>query len=499
MAASQVTTQNPSAFGDFLPSPVAAGYRAAHAAGLRELLAVFFGAAERCVDGLAIVAGVYCALALYRLLGWGSQVQYPASTVLLASAGFALLFMVLLERHGGYRPYVGLLAVRDTERILRVTVESLLLALLAAYFATERISRLVVLLALVTVPIVVIFAKWETRRALHLLRAKGYGARRAVIVGAGTLGRRMYSALVRSPKFGLDPVAFVDDDPQLQGVEIYESSYRRRRATKVFAGPVSPGLLRELDASVLVIATPGMDREVMVKLAAAAGVDTYCVREDFSEPGLWIDYAEFDGITLAHFSRGQTRIAGDVAKCAMDLAISALLLVLLTPLFAVVASLVKMSSPGPALFRQERVGKDGRLFSICKFRTMYCDAPQYSCSPGAGDDPRVTPFGRFLRRTSLDELPQLLNVLLGHMSLVGPRPEMPFIVEQYTPLQRRRLSVKPGITGLWQLSADRSFPIHENIEYDLYYLTNNPLFLWNIALQFSGIKRFEMKAAEVRT
>ena len=146
-----------------------------------------------------------------------------------------------------------------------------------------------------------------------------------MIVGAGTLGRRIYSALVRSPKFGLDPVAFVDDDPQRQGLEIYESSYQRKRAAKVLAGPVCPELLRELDASVLVIATPGADRELMVRLAAAAGVDTYCVREDFSEPGFWIDYAEFDGITLAHFSKGQTRIAGDFAKRAIDLAISAIL------------------------------------------------------------------------------------------------------------------------------------------------------------------------------
>ena len=112
-----------------------------------------------------------------------------------------------------------------------------------------------------------------------------------------------------------------------------------------------------------------------------------------------------------------------------------------------------------------------------KFRTMYRDAPQYSYSPGAGEDPRITPVGRFLRRTSLDELPQLVNVLLGHMSLVGPRPEMPFIVEQYTPLQRRRLTVKPGITGLWQLSADRAFLIHENIEYDLYYVRHRSLFM----------------------
>ena len=150
---------------------------------------------------------------------------------------------------------------------------------------------------------------------------------------------------------------------------------------------------------------------------------------------------------------------------------------MLAPLLCAIAALVKFTSPGPVLFRQNRVGKDGRLFSMYKFRTMFRDAPRYAYSPKRGDDPHITPVGRILRKTSLDELPQILNVLLGDMSLVGPRPEMPFIVEQYTPLQRQRLSVKPGITGLWQLSADRAFLIHENIEYDLYYVRNRSLFI----------------------
>ena len=477
MASSQIPSPNPPAFVDFLGPITLAGRRSADTAAPRKMLGVCLNVAERCVDVLAVTAAASCAYALYRLLGAGNHVQYPASAVVLSAAAFGLLFVVLFERHGGYRPYVSLLAVRDTERILRVTVESFLLALLVAYFMTEYVSRLVVLLALITVPVFVTFAKWEMHKGLRLLRSKGYGARKAVIVGAGTLGRRIYSALVRSPKFGIDPVAFVDDDPEMQGVEIYESSYQRKRAAKVFAGPVCPELLRELGASVLVTATPGADRELMARWASTAAVDTYFVREDSSEPGFWIDYANFDGIVLGHFSKGQRRIAGDSVKRAIDLTISAVLLALLAPLLAIVAALVKLTSPGPAMFLQNRVGKNGRLFPMYKFRTMYRDAPQYSYSPGAGDDPRITRTGRFLRRTSLDELPQLVNVLLGQMSLVGPRPEMPFIVEQYTPLQRRRLSVKPGITGLWQLSADRAFLIHENIEYDLYYVRHRSLFM----------------------
>src|SRR5271166_2974069 len=477
MAASQVPSPISSALDGLLPSATLAGRRRTGAVASANLLRFLLNAAERSVDMVAIVAAVYCACGLYRLLGAGSQLQYPPSALLLLAAAFALLFVILLERHGGYRPYVSLLAVRDTERILRVTVESFLLALLVAYFTAEHVSRLVVVLALVTVPVFVTLAKWELHNGLRLLRSKGYGTRRAVILGAGTLGRRIYSALVRSPKFGLDPVAFVDDDPQKSGLEIYESAYHRKRAARVLAGPVCPELLRQLAASVLVIATPGSDRDSMLRLASTAGVDTYFAREDLSGPSFWIDYAELDGIMLAHLSKGQTRIAGDSAKRVIDLAISIVLLALLAPLFALIAVLVKSTSPGPVMFQQDRVGKDGRLFAMYKFRTMYCDAPQYSYSPGAGDDPRITPAGRFLRRTSLDELPQLVNVLLGHMSLVGPRPEMPFIVEQYTPLQRRRLAVKPGMTGLWQISADRAFLIHENIEYDLYYVRHRSLFM----------------------
>jgi lipopolysaccharide/colanic/teichoic acid biosynthesis glycosyltransferase len=114
---------------------------------------------------------------------------------------------------------------------------------------------------------------------------------------------------------------------------------------------------------------------------------------------------------------------------------------------------------------------------MLKFRSMHTNACGSEKSPENGFDPRITSIGRVLRKTSLDELPQLINVLKGDMSLVGPRPEMPFIVNSYTPAQRVRLTVKPGITGLWQLSADRRFPIHENMHYDVYYLRERGMFL----------------------
>jgi exopolysaccharide biosynthesis polyprenyl glycosylphosphotransferase len=478
----------------FRPEPeVSVGNAEAADAGSR--LEPFLNAAERALDFLVVTLAVYSAYALYRLLGAGRQAQYAASAVLVGAAAFAALFVVLLERRGGYRIGHSLLAVRETERILRVTLESFLLTLLLAYLSAVSLSRLVIAFTAITVPIFVMLEKWEAYHAMRILRSKGFGARRAVILGAGTLGRRVYSALVRSPKFGLDPVAFVDDDPQKYGLEIYESSYQHRHPVKVMAGPVCPELLHQLNASVLVMATADADRDAMMSILAqlsAAGVNTYFVPKDFSEPGYWIDYAELDGVMLAHLSKARTGFIYGPAKRLLDVAGAAVCLALLAPVLCVIAALVKFTSLGPVLFRQNRVGKDGRLFPMYKFRTMFLDAPHYAYSPKRGDDPHITPVGRFLRKTSLDELPQILNVLLGDMSLVGPRPEMPFIVEQYTPLQRQRLSVKPGITGLWQLSADRAFLIHENIEYDLYYLTNNPKFLWDIGLQFSGLRRFEI-------
>ncbi len=164
-----------------------------------------------------------------------------------------------------------------------------------------------------------------------------------------------------------------------------------------------------------------------------------------------------------------------LAKRTLDLVISSLLLLLLSPVLLLIALLIRLSSSGPALFVQQRVGRNGVLFSMYKFRSMSCTTRRYAYSPTTSTDPRITKIGRLLRQTSIDELPQLINVFRGEMSLVGPRPEMPFIAHRYTSHQRQRLQVLPGITGLWQLSPDRAFPIHENLHHDLFYIRHRTL------------------------
>jgi lipopolysaccharide/colanic/teichoic acid biosynthesis glycosyltransferase len=165
------------------------------------------------------------------------------------------------------------------------------------------------------------------------------------------------------------------------------------------------------------------------------------------------------------------------AKRILDFTLAALAISLLSPLWLFIAAAIKLDSPGPVIFRQVRIGEGGKPFTLYKFRSLHTNADPYSKSNSVLDS-RSTRVGRILRLTGLDEVAQLLNVLKGDMSLVGPRPEMPFVVDEYDELERARLSVKPGITGVWQLSPDREgSAIHENIEYDLYYISRRGLFL----------------------
>lgn len=166
----------------------------------------------------------------------------------------------------------------------------------------------------------------------------------------------------------------------------------------------------------------------------------------------------------------------ELLKRLLDIIISILCIIFLSPIFLVIFVLILFDSGGPAIFIQKRIGEDGAPFMLYKFRTMEKGTPAHMLKPKKGDT-RITKIGILLRDTGLDELPQLFNVLKGEMTLVGPRPEMPFIVEEYQERERERLKVKPGITGLWQLTGKTHSPIHHNLKYDLFYVKERSLFL----------------------
>ncbi len=435
---------------------------------------------EVLTDLVTVVLAVTSSYAVYFQLGLGKHIHYPPRLLIGLAFGFAVLFVLMLDREGAYSHGSGLLRVKDTERILRVTFESFLLAFAATFFTANLFSRWLLAITLTVVPVVLLLQKLGFYMFVRALHSKGYGRERVLVCGSGILGRRVVALLKRSPKLGLDPVALVDDDPSSIGTAVYEMSYERRDCAQVIQGPVTRDLISQYRADLLVIADPTMSNNEFghfVQEAFSAGARVSFVPTHFGPADAWIDYEEVDGILLASFDRQDRRSVRDGAKTLTDVALSLGIVTLGSPLLLILAILVRLDSQGPILFSQMRVGRHGKLFKLYKFRTMHADAPQYEYSPTTAYDPRITRVGRFLRRTSLDELPQLINVLRGDMSLVGPRPEMPFIVEQYNEVHHLRHQVKPGITGLWQLSGDRAYRIHENIEYDLYYIRNQGFFL----------------------
>jgi len=434
---------------------------------------------EATLDGSVVALCIVAADGMCRELGLRQQIHYSWETLVSIAAAFGILFVFLLALDGAYCWANSLLSIKETERILRLSAFVFVLIFPLAYFTGDSAARWVVCLSLIFVSTLLIASKQLFYTLLRAAHIRGNRVRNVVIYGAGYSGRRVFSALLRSPKLGLIPVAMVDDDPVLKGVPVFELGYSHRCSVSVIAGPVTSDLLLSLGAGLVVIAIPSLPNEKfceVLKAAQSAGSDLVFVPGygPVTEP--LIDFLDIDGLLLASYGFSAVTFYEPV-KRALDFFLALALLCVLSPILALIPILIRLDSAGPALFVQQRVGKGGRFFSLYKFRSMRTDSPAYAFSPTDHRDSRITRIGRILRRTSLDELPQLLNVLIGDMSLVGPRPEMPFLVEQYTPRQRQRLEVTPGLTGLWQISADRAYQIHENIHYDLYYLRNRGFFL----------------------
>jgi len=435
---------------------------------------------EVLADWLTVVVAVNGGYAAYSYLNLGKRVHYPATTLAYISFAVAALFVILLDRDGAYRSGNSLLRIKETERSLRVSMQAFLLVLPITFFSGYQISRWVLVIAMFCVPILQVLEKQVLFVAVRALRSRGFGMQRVLIYGAGSSGRRIFSALVRSPKLGLHPVALIDDNPALDGQEIFEYAYRHGHSIRVISEPITKELIEQYQCELLVIAIPSLGRNKFadaVNVAQAAKVRLAYVPGQAIAEEYWTEHADIDGILLSVFGKPANKWQYEIVKRLFDLITAFALIILLAPVWLLIAILVRLDSPGPVIFKQLRVGKNGKLFSLYKFRSMRVDAPKYGFSPTESADPRITKTGRFLRRTSLDELAQLINVVKGDMSLVGPRPEMPFIVEQYNTVHRQRLHVAPGITGLWQLSADRAFLIHENIQYDLYYIRHRSFFM----------------------
>ncbi|WP_239076455.1 sugar transferase [Actinocatenispora rupis] len=377
----------------------------------------------------------------------------------------------------------------EYQRVLRAGVTLAAGLTFVSYAADIRLARGYVVIVLPLTVLATVVVRFALRKRLHRARSRGRHLRRVVVMGhrravadlCRQLRRERYHGLEvvgacvpeRRPRPTLGPV------PDL-GVPVYGTFADAPEAVTV-AGADTVVVLScpELDGVALRRLGWQLERDDVDLIVASALIDVAGGRTTIRP---------VDGLPMLHVEHARLRGSRRVAKEIVDRCGAALLLVGLAPLLAAVALLIRADSPGPALFRQPRVGRGGALFDIVKFRTMYTDAEARlaelrGANEGAGvlfkmrDDPRVTRVGRYLRRFSLDELPQLVNVLAGQMSLVGPRPPLPAEVAEYPEDMLRRLVVKPGLTGLWQVSGRSDLPWEEAIRLDLRYVEN-----WSLSL-----------------
>lgn len=431
-------------------------------------------------DFLTIVCMIVVPDKVCGLLHVGND-PYDLKHAAFISIWFAALFVILMDRNGAYESANSLLRIRETERILRVSAVCFGILLLFNQIGFHLLPQGVALAGVVTVPLGIAVQKQIVYQLTRRLHAHGYGIHNVIIYGAGETGKRLFSALVHSPKLGLRPVGIVDDDHRVAGKAFQEFGYRHQHSMTIMRGPLGREAIHKLGARLILVGIPNVPAKRLNEIAdecfaAGSAVAFVPYLRDKSEV-LVRGQADLDGIPVASLMPPGVKPFYEFCKNVFDALASLALILAAAPVCVLIGLLVKLDSPGPIFFKQIRIGRHGVPFTLFKFRSMSVDAPKYGYHPKTSRDPRITRIGKWLRRTSLDELPQLFNVLHGDMSLVGPRPEMPFIVRSYDARQRQRLQVKPGITGLWQISADRASLIHENLQYDLYYIRHRSFFM----------------------
>jgi len=405
----------------------------------------------------------------------------PYRSFIPISLALTALLLGIYKLNGVYNQPRGASWFDEVYRLLAGTATGIILMVfvIVFFFRPFLYARLIFFYAGVLITVFLGLSRVGKRMVRNHLRKRGLGVDRLLIVGAGEVGRTVMRNIVAHPTLGYHIVGFVDDDPDKGGTDI-------GRFTALGSTANIPRLVKELVIDEVIITLPWMYHRKIVSIIAQCEREQVRVRivpDIFQMTLSHLDVEDLGGIPMI----GVREIAigrGELLfKRAMDVTISVVGLILLFPLFLLIALLIKIDSPGPVFFRQIRVGKAERLFACYKFRSMHKGADEEKArlqdlNEATGlffkirKDPRTTVVGRFLRRFSLDELPQLFNILMGHMSLVGPRPAPPAEVQRYQPWHKRRLEVSPGMTGLWQVSGRSELTFDEMVLLDLYYVEN---------------------------
>jgi exopolysaccharide biosynthesis polyprenyl glycosylphosphotransferase len=446
----------------------------------------------------ALMAGDFAgAVALFVVLSvarygeaWQEAWARLGGNPWLAATAFASGWVVLVWFGGLYRVRARWSLRTEAVGLLRATAV-LLLATITLLFVIKisDASRLLIGVLFVALAASAIVSRVALRAMFAWLRRRGYMTRNMLVLGANAAGQEFADRIERHPDLGIRVIGHLAaPDGAAQGLTRPVIG-RLEQIESVLHNQV-------VDEVAVCLPVTSWDLvEPVTRLCAGEG-KVVRIPGDGVGPGIPGGYVEdFDGTAVVSLVYGPDRAVSLLIKRVTDLVISGAAIALLSPLFAFIALRIRALDGGPVVFRQIRVGLHGRRFELLKFRTMHTDAEERlaeleSLNEISGrafkvtNDPRLTRSGSFLRRTGLDELPQLINVLRGEMSLVGPRPPLPVEVDGYDVWHRRRLSMKPGITGLWQVSARREPDFDRWVRLDLEYIDR-----WSLLLDFKILLR----------
>lgn len=437
-----------------------------------------------CLDG-ALVTGSLAAAVLLRPglsnLPFIEHIPPPYSIPAVLYLLFPLLWVLVL---GITSTYDGRRNLRFWREAASLTVGSLLAVTALAgvlYLSYRDVSRAMFLVFAVLAYSALLTWRVLVRAGYRLGALRSVTPRNVLVVGAGVLGREVEKHIGLYAGLGLHMVGFLDDDP-----------VKRETQADILGGLEDTyEIVLERDVDDVVIALPPRAYQPVLELVTelhTLPVKVWMIPDYFNLALHKTVVEEFAGLPMLDLRAPALSERQRMIKRSFDLVVILLSLPLALPLMGIIALAIRLEGPGPVLFRQPRVGENGRLFHILKFRSMHpgAEAQQHLVEQADSEgrlvhkrphDPRVTHVGRFLRQYSLDELPQIFNILKGEMSLVGPRPEMPYLVEKYEPWQRRRFAVPQGLTGWWQVNGRSDRPMHLHTEDDLYYVENYSVFL----------------------
>jgi len=349
------------------------------------------------------------------------------------------------------------------------------------YFSYRDISRFLFLFFVIMGFSFLLLWRVIIRYFFRRRRLNGLQHRLVLILGAGRVGRGLLKQIIGQPDVGIRILGYLDDDSvkQARGLDILGSLDRTRE------------LVMENDVDDVVVALPQSAFSRLTEVVSDLydlPVRVWVIPDYFALTLHQASVEEFAGLPMLNLRAPAISEYQRMVKRGFDLISTLLAMPILLPCIALTAAAIKLDSTGPVFYRQKRVGENGRIFEMIKFRTMVVNADAFQQQVETvneegqlihkqRNDPRVTRVGKILRRASMDELPQLFNVLKGEMTLVGPRPEMPYLVEKYDLWQRKRFAVPQGMTGWWQIQGRSDRPMHLNTEDDLFYVQNYSLWL----------------------